>query len=141
MERSDIEALLERHLEHFRLRDPQALAGDHLADGTFESPAHGLVSGRVGIEGVYRYWFTAFPDMRFEWDPPLIDGARAALFWRFTGTVRGPFFGEAIDGARVEMRGAAEYEFDGGGIRSARHQFDFSGALIKAGSLRPRPSR
>jgi hypothetical protein len=141
MERTEIEAVLARHLEHFRQRDPQALASDHLPHGTFESPAHGLVSGRVGIEGVYRYWFTAFPDMRFEWDEPLVDGPRVALFWHFTGTVRGPFFGEAIDGARVEMRGAAEYVMESGGILSARHQFDFSGALIKAGSLKPRPSR
>lgn len=139
MERSAIEAILERHLEHFRRRDPEALAADHVPHGTFESPAHGLVSGRVGIEGVYRYWFKAFPDMRFEWGPPLVDGNRVALFWNFSGTVRGPFFGEAIDGARVEMRGAAEYLMEEEGILAARHQFDFSGALIKAGSLKPRP--
>ena len=78
-------------------------------EGTFESPAHGVVTGRAAIADVYRYWFTAFPDLQITWDEALIDGDRAAVFWRFAGTSRGPFFGVVGAGSRVELRGAAEY--------------------------------
>jgi predicted ester cyclase len=140
MTRSEIEALLARHRASFHRLDAAALAADHLADGTFESPAHGLVRGRQAIEEVYRYWFTAYPDMRFDWTDAIIDGSRAAFFWTFEGTLRGPFFGVLNPGAHIAMEGAAEYGFARGGIESARHIFDFSGVLMKAGILKARPA-
>ena len=79
MQRSDIEALLSRHHAAFERRDAAALASHHRPDGTFSSPAQGTVTGRAAIERVYKYWFDAFPDMRFTWGPPLIDGDQAAL--------------------------------------------------------------
>jgi predicted ester cyclase len=51
------------------------------------------VVGRSGIEQVYRYWITAFPDFVFDWREPVIEGDRVALFWTFAGTAKGPFFG------------------------------------------------
>ncbi len=140
MTRQDIESLLEQHRAAFASRDPVRLAATHEANGTFESPAVGKVSPRERIQEVYRYWFTAFPDMVFDWDPPIIDGDRVALFWNFQGTVAGPFFGDARPGTRVTMVGAAEYVVSPGGIVSARHVFDFSGALVKAGALKIKPS-
>jgi predicted ester cyclase len=139
MDREAIEDLLRRHHAAFLARDAAALAGQHTPDGVFESPAAGRIQGRESIEHVYRYWFEAFPDMRFTWDTPIIGNGEAALFWEFAGTIRGPFFGVAIPGARVEMNGAAHYRFRDGGIADARHVFDFSGVLIKAGILKARP--
>jgi predicted ester cyclase len=140
MTRSEIDAILERHLASFARRDAKALAADHTPDGTLESPAHGRVAGRDKIQEIYRFWLTAFPDLQFDWDPPIVDGDRVALFWRFSGTVTGPFFGEAKPGTRVEMQGAAEYRLVPEGIASARHVFDFSGTLVKAGALKVRPA-
>jgi steroid delta-isomerase-like uncharacterized protein len=139
MNREAIEALLQRHHDAFTARDAAALAGQHTPDGLFESPAAGHIQGRQAIEQVYRYWFDAFPDMRFTWEPPIIDDSQAALFWTFAGTIRGPFFGVAVPGARVEMNGAAHYRFRDGGIAEARHIFDFSAVLMKAGILKARP--
>jgi predicted ester cyclase len=139
MDRGEIEALLQRHQDAFVARDPVALAAQHTTDALFESPAAGRLQGRQAIEQVYRYWLDAFPDMRFTWDPPLIDGAQAALFWQFAGTIQGPFFGVTVPGARVEMNGAAHYRFRDGGIAEARHIFDFSAVLMKAGVLKARP--
>jgi predicted ester cyclase len=51
------------------------------------------VVDRSGIEQVYRYWITAFPDFVFDWREPVIEGDRVALFWTFAGTAKGPFFG------------------------------------------------
>lgn len=140
MTRSDIEAKLERHRASFAQRDVEALANDHAPDGTFDSPAQRRAKGRAAIADVYRYWLNAFPDMAFDWGPPLIDGDRVALFWHFEGTVSGPFYGEVKMGTRIEMDGAAAYVFSEQGILSARHVFDFSGALVKAGALKVKPA-
>lgn len=139
MSRSEIEALLARHGDAFARRDAEALTATHAEDGTFESPAHGVVRGRKGILGVYVYWFEAFPDLSLTWDSATIDGDRAAFFWSFAGTTRGPFFGVARPGTRVTMVGAADYRFADGLITSARHVFDFSGMLIRTGVLKTKP--
>ena len=89
---------------------------------------------------VYRYWFTAFPDLQITWDEALIDGDRAAVFWRFAGTSRGPFFGVVGAGSRVELRGAAEYRFADGAIQNVRHIYDFSSMLVKTGVLKVKPA-
>jgi steroid delta-isomerase-like uncharacterized protein len=136
----DISALLERHHDAFARHDAEALTSQHAADGTFESPAVGLIRGREAIAQVYRYWFTAFPDMRFTWDPPLIDGTRAALFWTLEGTIAGPFFGVPNPGTQVKASGAALYTFENGEIRAASHIFDFSAVLMKAGILKAKPA-
>lgn len=140
MTRAEIEARLARHRESFAKRSVDALVQDHAPDGTFESPAVRKAVGREAIADIYRYWLTAVPDMTFEWREPIIDGNRAAIFWHFAGTVEGPFFGEARPGTRLEMDGAAEYIFSEQGIQSASHIFDFSGALVKSGALKVKPS-
>ena len=55
MTRDEIGALLDRHQEAFTRRDADALAAQHAEDGTFESPAHGVVQGRAKIADIYRY--------------------------------------------------------------------------------------
>lgn len=139
MQRTEIQDLLDRHRAAFARRDAETLASQHAEDGTFESPAHGVVSGRTAIQGVYRYWFTAFPDLQLTWEDALIEGDRAAVFWSFDGVTAGAFFGVEKFGIRVKMAGAADYRFADGTIRSVRHVFDFTGALVKAGVLRTRP--
>jgi predicted ester cyclase len=140
MTRTEIAALLERHRSAFKRQDAEGLAADHAMEGTFESPAHGVVTGRPAIGDVYRYWFTAFPDLQITWDEALVDGDRAAVFWRFAGTSRGPFFGVVGAGSRVELRGAAEYRFADGLIVSVRHIYDFSSMLVKTGVLKVKPA-
>lgn len=140
MLQSEIVTLLEQHHAAFARHDAAALAAQHLDDGTFESPAVGIVHGRKAIEQVYAYWFNAFPDMRFSWGPPIVDGDRAALFWILEGTVEGPFFGVPNPGTHVMVTGAAQYMFRDGGILSAAHIFDFSALLMKAGILKARPA-
>jgi hypothetical protein len=140
MSRDDIEKLLAQHKEAFVGRDPEALAAAHAPEGTFESPAYGLVTGRAAIRDIYKYWYTAFPDFLLTWESALIDPPRASFVWNFTGTAGGPFFGEVKIGSRVQMIGAAEYLFGDGGIVAARHVFDFSGTLMRTGVLKVKPS-
>lgn len=140
MNRSDVDALLDRHQQSFRSRSAETLAGDHTEHGTFSSPAAGTVTGRAEVQRVYEYWLAAFPDMDFTWSSPIVEGTRVALFWHFAGTVSGQFFGDVHPGTRVQFDGAAEYVVSPEGIVSARHQFDFTGALVLAGVLKVKPA-
>ena len=141
MTREEIERQLADHQAAFDARDADALAAGHAVDGTFESPAAGLVRGRAAIHDVYRYWYTAFPDFRLTWESAVIDPPRAAVFWTFEGTSAGPFFGEVRPGTHVKMIGAAEYTFTDAGIISVRHIFDFSALLVSTGILKIKPAR
>jgi predicted ester cyclase len=140
MTRSDIDVLLARHLQSFASRNADTLAADHTEDGTFYSPAASTVTGRAEIRKVYEYWLTAFPDLAFTWDTPIVEGDRVALFWQFRGTISGPFYGAVRPGTQVAFAGAAEYRVSPGGIVSARHLFDFTGALVVAGVLKVKPA-
>jgi predicted ester cyclase len=143
MTRADIETQLAEHAAGFAARDAVRLAATHTVDGTFESPAAGLVRGRAAILDVYRYWYTAFPDFMLTWESPVIDTTpvpRAGVFWSFEGTAAGPFFGDVRPGVRVKMSGAAEYTFSPGGIVSVRHIFDFSAILVATGVLKIKPT-
>ena len=97
-------------------RDGDALADLHAPDGTFESPAYGIVTGRSAIREVYKYWYTAFPDFMLTWETALIDPPRASYMWSFTGTTTGPFFGETKVGTKIAMTGATERP-----VRARRH--------------------
>lgn len=139
MTRPDIDRFLARHLQSFASHSAATVTADHVAHGTFYSPAVGTVSGHAEIHRVYEYWFTAFPDMAFTWVTPIVEGNRVALFWHFAGTISGQFFGEVKPGTRVQFDGAAEYVLSPEGIVSARHLFDFTGALVAAGVLKVKP--
>ncbi|MGH9370082.1 MAG: ester cyclase [Vicinamibacterales bacterium] len=140
MTREAIEQRLAEHQAGFLARNPDMLAATHTADGTFESPAHGLVSGRAAIRDVYGYWYKAFPDFKLSWGSALIDPPRAAVFWKFEGTTTGPFFGEVRPGTPIRMAGAAEYTFGDEGIVAVRHIFDFSAILVSAGVMKIKPA-
>ena len=140
MTRDEVATQLAEHHAAFGTRDADALAATHAPDGTFESPAHGLVRGRDAIRDVYRYWYGGFPDFSLTWDHPIVEPPRAGVFWLFEGTVAGPFFGDVKAGTHVKMQGAAEYTFGDEGIVAVRHIFDFSQLLVTAGVLKIRPT-
>src|SRR6187455_714209 len=89
MTRSAIEEALTRQKDAFARRDVEALTALHAPEGTFESPAYGLVTGRDSIREIYRYWYAAFPDFILTWDSALIDPPRASYIWMFNGTAAG----------------------------------------------------
>jgi predicted ester cyclase len=140
MTRSAIEDLLAKQKEAFARRDVEALTMLHAPDGTFESPAYGVVTGRDAIRNIYRYWYTAFPDFLLTWESSLIDPPRASYFWKFDGTTAGPFFGDVKVGSKIAMIGGTEATFGPEGILAIRHVFDFSGTLMRAGVLKVKPA-
>ena len=140
MTREEIDRQLTLQKEAFARRDAEALTILHAPDGTFESPAYGVVKGRSAIREVYLYWYTAFPDFLLTWDSALIDPPRASYMWLFNGTTTGPFFGETKVGSKITMIGATESLYGAEGILAIRHVFDFSGTLMRTGVLKVKPS-
>ena len=139
MTRAEVEAFLARHKRSFESRSATVLAADHTEGGTLQTPAEGTVTGRLEIQKVYEFWLTAFPDMVFGWDEPVVEGNRVAFFWDFEGTSSGQFFGDVRPGIPVRFSGAAEYVLSSEGIVNARHVYDFTGALVAAGALKVKP--
>ena len=140
MTRDEIDRQLSLQKDAFARRDAEALTALHAPDGTFESPAYGVVQGRSAIREVYRYWYTAFPDFLLTWDVALIDPPRASYMWLFNGTATGPFFGEVKAGSKITMIGATESLYGPEGILAIRHVFDFSGTLMRTGVLKVKPA-
>lgn len=140
MTRDDIARQLALQKDAFLRRDPEALTALHAPNGTFESPAYGIVTGHEAIRGVYRYWYSAFPDFILTWESALIDPPRASYLWTFTGTTTGPFFGETKPGSKITMTGATESLYGPEGIVAIRHVFDFSGTLMRTGVLKVKPT-
>lgn len=140
MTRDEIARQLSLQKEAFARRDAEALTGLHAPDGTFESPAYGIVQGQPAIREVYQYWYTAFPDLLLTWETALIDPPRASYIWSFTGTTSGPFFGDTKAGSKLTMTGATESLYGPEGIIATRHVFDFSGTLMRTGVLKVKPS-
>lgn len=140
MTRDEIDRQLLLQKDAFLRRDVDALTALHAPDGTFESPAYGIVTGRSAIRDVYVYWYSAFPDFILTWETALIDPPRASYMWSFNGTTTGPFFGETKVGSKISMTGATESLYGPEGIIATRHVFDFSGTLMRTGVLKVKPA-
>ena len=140
MTRDAIEMLVARHKEGYARRDVEALVATHAEHATFDSPAYGVVQGRDAIRDIFQYWYNAFPDMLLTWESALIDPPRASWFWTLDGTASGQFFGDVKVGSKVHMIGASECECSEEGIVAIRHVFDFSGALVRTGVMKMKPS-
>jgi uncharacterized protein (TIGR02246 family) len=140
MTRDEILALFARRETSWARHDAAALAADHAADGVVISPTGGVLEGRAEIERIYRVWFTAFPDLSFTTESLLVDGDRAAVVCRVSGTHTGEFFGTQPTGRRIEVAGAFIYELANGAITHERRVLDFTGVLVQVGVLKVKPA-
>jgi steroid delta-isomerase-like uncharacterized protein len=141
MMRSEIEALLDRRQGAWERLDAAALAADHAVDGVVDSPlAGGAAVGREHIERLYATYFTAFTDLRVEPEEVLIDGNRAAVVARMSGTHTGAFMGMAPTGRVLTASIVFIYELEAGHIARERRIYDFTGVLVQVGLLKAKPA-
>jgi uncharacterized protein (TIGR02246 family) len=140
MTREQILDLFTRREAAWRARDAHQLAADHAPNGVVVSPTGGVLEGRPEIERIYKVWFVGFPDLTFTTEDLLVDGDRAALLCRFTGTHLGEFFGMPPTGRRIEVAGAFIYRLQDNMIVHERRVLDFTGVLIQVGVLRAKPA-
>ncbi|HSC25821.1 MAG TPA: ester cyclase [Vicinamibacterales bacterium] len=140
MTRDEIFALFSRREAAWRNRDAAALAADHSPNGVVVSPTGGVLEGLIEIERIYRVWFVAFPDLQVTTEDLIVDGDRAVLLLRVTGSHSGEFFGMAPTGRRIEVSGAFIYRLQDGLIAHERRILDFTGLLVQVGVLRAKPA-
>jgi steroid delta-isomerase-like uncharacterized protein len=140
MTRDDILALLERQSAAWAARDPAALARAYAPHAIVTSPTGGVLEGQAEIERIYRKWFQAFPDLRFDAEDVLIDGDRVVQIARVSGTHAGEFFGVPATGRRVDVVCALILTLEDGEITHERRVLDFTGVLVQVGVLKTKPA-
>ncbi|HXH06439.1 MAG TPA: ester cyclase [Vicinamibacterales bacterium] len=140
MTRDDMHRFFERRLVSWQRRDVAALTADYADEALVESPSSAAQQGREAIRAVYEHWLTAFPDLTFEQEELLIDGPKAAVVARVSGTHRGPFFGAPPTGRRLECAAVFVYTVRDHRIVRERRVLDFTGVLLQLGVLKAKPA-
>ena len=140
MRREEIETVLAEWLEGWKLRDPAAIAANYSEDCVYASMLAGTVRGRDAVESLYRSWFSAFPEMVFEVEARIIDGAQAAVFWAQRGRHVGDFCGLAGTGRNFQLQGVFLMSFKEGLIERMQSIYDFTGFLLQVGVLKAKPA-
>ena len=87
-------------------------------DFQFALPTQATLSGQEALRGYISYLRSAFPDLRFDIVSEIVDGNKAAIRWRITGTHKGEFNGVAPSGNHVDEYGIDMFEFWNGKIRA-----------------------
>ena len=138
MKTEEIVALFAHRAEAFSRHDAVALAATHAEDGVLLSPTAGTIEGRRAIERVYRLWFLAFPDLRFDIEDLLIAGDRVVQTVTVSGTDAGGFLGLPPTGRLVRVSGAFVYTLKDSLILREQRILDLSGVLLQlAGEVGP----
>jgi len=78
-----------------------------IADDFFEheQPPPGIAPTKEGVLQYFAMARAGFPNLRFEPEFVLVDGDKAAAYFRFTGTQSGEFMGIPPTGKSVDVRG------------------------------------
>jgi predicted ester cyclase len=121
MTAEDIRVFVEPAIARFNDRD------DRL--GFLESYApdvrlHGYPAGMDGHEGLKRFHaslWDAFPDAELGVEDTVVEGDRAALRYRLTGTHRGRYLGVAPTGRAIDVAGMMIVRVEGGRIVEEWH--------------------
>jgi steroid delta-isomerase-like uncharacterized protein len=140
MTHDEIRAFFAAQAQHWRDRDPEALARAHAPDGTIVSPIFRTVTGGEEILASYRALFAIFPDWDYRPEQLLIDGNGVAEPFTVVATHRGEFMGFPGTGKRFTIQGVRLYEMGDGLIARERRYYDFTGLLIQLGVLRGKPA-
>lgn len=127
--------------QHWRIRDPEALANGHTENGTIVSPIFRTVTGAKDILASYRALFEIFPDWDYRGERLLIDidGVNVAEPFTASATHRGEFMGLPGTGKRFTIQGVRLFVMQDGRIAHERRYYDFTGLLIQLGVLRSKP--
>ena len=136
MTRDDVLAFFERQQRHWEVRDAEALADGHAADGTIVSPIFRTVHGRAEILESYYSLFEIFPDWCYTPKDVIVDRDRVAQSFTISATHAGEFMGLRGTGRKFEFEGVRLFEMRDGLIAHERRYYDFTALLMQLGVLR-----
>lgn len=140
MTRAEAQQFFDRRIEAWERRDIEALVRAHTEYCVLESPLAGKVTGRRGIENVYRAFITSFPDVTIDNPELLVDGDRVVQTVTFSGTNSGGFMGMAPTGKRFSFAAVLICTMRDGLIAHEQRIYDFTGFLLEIGVLKARPN-
>jgi steroid delta-isomerase-like uncharacterized protein len=123
---------------HQLLADLVSAWNDHDAEraAAFYAPDYhgsdvGQSSPQIGREArisVLRHYIRAFPDLHFS-SSSLVEGQRAVLTWRMTGTHQATIMGIPATGQRIDVKGVSIMEIANGLIVRGTNIWDTAGFL------------
>ena len=99
----------------------------------------GWRAGGTRSREVYQALFHSFPDVTLQADEPLVDGNRAVLISRLSGTDRGGFMGMAPTGRTFDIPCILLFDFENGLIARERRIYDFTGLAVQVGAIKAKP--
>lgn len=127
----DLTALFTRWREDVERRDWSAVAAQYADDCVLESPAWGIVKGRNAVEKVYREFFAAFPDCRFEFGDLFFVENRVIQTLTMHGTDTGGFLGQAATYKPFRFFLVTLYTLNHRLIEHERRVYDVGGLLLQ----------
>jgi predicted ester cyclase len=123
----DLRAIANAVMSAYGRHDATALGSLYASDATLVFPG-ATFNGREEIIGMWRGWFSAFPDVASETHRIFTSEGSFALEWTERGTNSGEFFLAGIhlppSGRRLEWTGISRYEVAGGLIDHVRYYID-----------------
>jgi steroid delta-isomerase-like uncharacterized protein len=120
--------------------DAAALAALYAEHCVVDSPAGGgTVTGRDAVENIYRAFFDAFPDLKWENQQAVSEGSHIAQLFTAVGTNAGGFMGLPPTGKQFRFNGAFIFTLENGQIVHERRIYDFTGMLVEIGVLKVKP--
>jgi predicted ester cyclase len=139
MTREDVVDLCRRWQVAQGGHDANALAGLYAQTARIESPMAGSVTGREGLIKTFEGFLAAFPDAVLTFEPPVIDGHRAAIVGDVSGTQVGAFMGLPPTGRTIHFRLVYLLDVQDDHIVHDRRIYDFTGLLVQIGVLKAKP--
>ena len=97
------------------------------------------MTGHDGVRKSVHAFFSAFPDVVFAFEPPIIDGNRVAQVALVSGTHVGGFLGLAPTGKPFKFTIVFVLEIADGRIVREQRIYDFTGLLVQIGVLKAKP--
>jgi predicted ester cyclase len=94
------------------------------------------LQGLKGLRAFYVAMWEAFPDTKLAVEDLLVDGDRAALRYRMTGTHRGLYLGIAPTGLRFDVEGIMVLRIAGGRVAEEWHSPTELAILRQLGAVR-----
>ena len=111
--------------------DSLQLAADYAENCVLESPAWGTLRGRNAVESVFRAFFSAFPDIEFEFPELLFIADRVVETMTMRGTDTGGFLGQAATGKTFRLFMTILLTVENDQIVSERRVYDRGGLLLQ----------
>ena len=138
MTKDDITAQIRELFGAWNAHDADAIAQFYASGATVRDSTEPTIaaSGNAAIVARARTILKGFSDAKLDILTISVDGNRACVEWRFSGTHNGDFVGVSATGVSVDSVGAAVSEFDEGGkIVSETDYWDVARFLRQTGVL------